>query len=675
MGAANAKDVCRLSEKSDLREMHRCIESIKGQASNSASATDTWVCELKDGTTFLGEICTHTFMKIGFKNKKTKSRGLDYELNVYLFIIAPLLARDISPNFLRPQLASRQVSFDDLKNALDVGLKRKPAAQRYANLERNLKFMNEEKDDRPAIDDDVPFPGRGVTIVDRALYNHSEFIAIATEYTKVTTYRDWLSKHHSSNSRLLVLLQIFITLHTMQLCKLMHNDLHARNIFIKELARPINLVYVIDAGSPISIKTRYLVMIYDFDRATCPEVLGPNPFAPTNRFQAKRDLMCLYRNFLAVTDIEFEAGVIRTMFNIKVMFPPGYFKRKGSHHWSACNGDDVKRSLRGGIRRLVGALESVAEQPIDSDARIYVAVESMFHESGALKSIEEQEAVTRDILFPLQKVKPQFKTLVGVGSPHRAGSSSRSPTDAGRTRTSDLSRKFSSQSSRKSSGQSPHQSLWRSSRQSSRQSSGDPHPSINTSDYTPPVAEKPGDVEVERRSNDTAGSSQPRSRLQWMKNTPDVPFGVLEDDTMSRSRRPQSQPFPPQETNWSFGLGDRFLEEEMKHPLLAWSEQPVLESLGQFSLNDWNGSKKSPHPEPQQGGWANYQPPSAQAIEAMRAKRRAENSAQQSPEPSFKQSQKIANSPSALKRQRTGPPDVSRYASNSRAVPIFSTFS
>ena len=31
--------------------MHKCITKVNGRASDSASATDTWVCELSPGTT------------------------------------------------------------------------------------------------------------------------------------------------------------------------------------------------------------------------------------------------------------------------------------------------------------------------------------------------------------------------------------------------------------------------------------------------------------------------------------------------------------------------------------------------------------------------------------------------------------------------------------------------
>lgn len=406
MGVANTKEVCRLSYMSDLRHMYKCIKSITGQKSNSASWTDTWICELKEDTTFLDEVCTHAFMKIGFLNKTVESRGLGYEFQVYLSIISPLLAHGISPNFLRPYCASHQVSYDDLKSALDVGLTSKTRVQRYSNLDRNLQFMHDGRKDRPAIDDDVAMPGR----MAQRSHAHDTFLVITTEYTQVTTYREWLSTKYAPAIKLSVLMQILIALHTMQLCQLMHNDLHTRNIFIKELPQPITLVYFIDVGLPISIETKYLVKIYDFDRATCPHQLGDNPFAPTNRFQPKQDLMCLYRNFLASRGIQFEAGVLKVMFDIRVVYPDDFFSSRGSHHWSACNGNDVHTSLLNGIRMLAASMGNHARCPIGDDARIYVAIQSMFSEdSGQLKPLEDQTRACLQILHPLETAKEQYK--------------------------------------------------------------------------------------------------------------------------------------------------------------------------------------------------------------------------------------------------------------------------
>jgi len=62
-----------------------------------------------------------------------------------------------------------------------------------------------------------------------------------------------------------VLFQISAACYTMSLCKLVHNDLHSSNIFIRDLGKETEFMYIIN-GYKIVIKTRFQPLIYDFDR-------------------------------------------------------------------------------------------------------------------------------------------------------------------------------------------------------------------------------------------------------------------------------------------------------------------------------------------------------------------------------------------------------------------------
>jgi len=64
-----------------------------------------------------------------------------------------------------------------------------------------------------------------------------------------------------------VLFQILYTLTVFQEVGLQHNDLHAGNVFVDELATPIEYSYRVDADT-YRLKTRLMARLYDFDRAS-----------------------------------------------------------------------------------------------------------------------------------------------------------------------------------------------------------------------------------------------------------------------------------------------------------------------------------------------------------------------------------------------------------------------
>lgn len=64
-----------------------------------------------------------------------------------------------------------------------------------------------------------------------------------------------------------ILFQIAWTLECMRKIGVQHNDLHANNVFIYTLKKPMYFSYFIAKDTCYTIKTSYIVKIYDFDRA------------------------------------------------------------------------------------------------------------------------------------------------------------------------------------------------------------------------------------------------------------------------------------------------------------------------------------------------------------------------------------------------------------------------
>jgi len=85
------------------------------------------------------------------------------------------------------------------------------------------------------------------------------------------------------------LFQIVAACYAMSLSKMVHNDLHSNNIFIEDLGDEKTFLYVIN-DIPYILKTRYKVLIYDFDRGYVNR-LGNNELLRPN-FDCKYNRQC-----------------------------------------------------------------------------------------------------------------------------------------------------------------------------------------------------------------------------------------------------------------------------------------------------------------------------------------------------------------------------------------------
>jgi hypothetical protein len=380
--------------------MHKCITKVNGRASDSASATDTWVCELKPGTTFNDRVISSTFMKIGinpasmpkppkhspkateFLDRIEAATGLMYEFQVYHSVVTPILDANICPNFLRSYLVSYNCQYDDLLETLKIGLvkhKINPDLA-YKHLNRNISYMYDGKDNRPAIQSNkglvaaYPLPSL-------------RYMVLTTEFTNVTDYWVWLGQGHSLESRRTVLLQIAIALYVMSKSKLMHNDLRAPNIFVQKLPKAESWVYAINDYEAIGLHTQYLVELYDFDRGTAVS-LGDNAYvkdsgiydADLPLFEENRDLVCLYKS---LTDKKLRANsLISNFFDVSRIDHEG--------EWYKGRGREIPTSLIDGIFAIASKLPEVKLA-----GQVYRITDDMFMRDGTLNRDHENLSTLR----------------------------------------------------------------------------------------------------------------------------------------------------------------------------------------------------------------------------------------------------------------------------------------
>lgn len=371
MGSAQS---CHLDRLANLCDMHQCISKVQGRPSNSASPTDTWLCTLKPHTTFNGQECTHTFMKIGINNETRAAAALRFECLVYDRLIVPMLDARMCPHFLRSYLVSTNCTYTDLEQTLRAGLNQLDDKQRAINLQRNLMYMEKKERKRPAIEKitrQQVDPHR----VPNLFANH-RFIVISTEYTQVKSYREWVCKKNlSSAERFTVLLQILIALQVMTGVELMHNDLHTSNILVREHS-PQVLTYVIHGlDRPITLLTTWTALVFDFDRATC-KLLGTNEGMPQSRqrFQDKRDLVCFYKN--VVRNVRHKTMPQVCLHDLNALFKTREFSSAEIERWSVGDGNDINPSILVSIQSIAGMLEKSlppVQAPFGPEARVYYA--------------------------------------------------------------------------------------------------------------------------------------------------------------------------------------------------------------------------------------------------------------------------------------------------------------
>ena len=263
-----------IDENFNVCEIGSIIKKIKGLSSNSASPTDTWIIYFDDDITYDNKPITSGFLKIfinpvdTFSDNTIANLGLKYEMNIYKYIINNIMKYKICPNFVKYLASGEECLLNDLLtilhgnlyDPLEIRLLSREECSK--NLIRNLFFIVKQKENRPSIQSNV-----AIHILRPIDFNIKSYNMLLLENMedKITLNR-WMQVNSRNYLEFWnILFQIAVACHVMSLSKLVHNDLHSGNIFIKDLGVESTFIYNIDYNE-IVIKTRYQPLIYDFDR-------------------------------------------------------------------------------------------------------------------------------------------------------------------------------------------------------------------------------------------------------------------------------------------------------------------------------------------------------------------------------------------------------------------------
>ena len=274
-----------LRSSNDVCDLYKCIDSVSGIASNSQSPIDTWILNFKNGTRYDNFNVEKGFAKISIsrrslENTNTKCNidnliGIEYEINIYKYVIKPLIDRNICPNFIM-YYSSGECSYENLRNML---AKNKPIPEE--NLIRNITMIANCLLFRPAINDDehidfepdiIPFneEWRYNILINSTMKSFQTFL----QYIEIRGENFLNSKDPLFSKDLKILFQIFAGCYAMSLSKMVHNDLHLNNIFIENIEeQDVSYQFF---GTYYTFRTDVKVKIYDFDNSYVQR-FGPNP--------------------------------------------------------------------------------------------------------------------------------------------------------------------------------------------------------------------------------------------------------------------------------------------------------------------------------------------------------------------------------------------------------------
>lgn len=275
-------------------ELSRCVDNVAPQDSHQGvSKTDIWRVDFRNGTTDeLRRPVSTAFLKVWAGHEP----GLEYEARVY----AELQRREIAtqwPHFLKPLWSARDCQEKNVVSILTKGLPGKITAAAARKMLRRLheSALKLHKTHEPVVPtralsmpqtrapEKTPETGSqirsGRDEDEPQQLSSSTWSFVATEPmpARVEDLLDVLMDRKLDFAVLVSLwTQIAATLECMRSLKLVHGDLHPRNVFVLELPEEVEITYnVLSRGRQIVLRTRFVAIVYDWDHALWQR-LGPN---------------------------------------------------------------------------------------------------------------------------------------------------------------------------------------------------------------------------------------------------------------------------------------------------------------------------------------------------------------------------------------------------------------
>lgn len=173
--------------------------------------------------------------------------SLDYEARLYSYITENIIMRNVSPNFV-PLLSANSCLISEMIKTF----KTIPDFSGRREILTKLELIN------TVFGDDVALR----FIITGSGSNMVKFKELVRDHT--------LTKEEAGS----VVFQAFYAIYVMDKYNIFHADMHAENLFVQILDKPVTLHYMVN-GNDIKFTTKYIFKVYDFDRSFL-DLLGEN---------------------------------------------------------------------------------------------------------------------------------------------------------------------------------------------------------------------------------------------------------------------------------------------------------------------------------------------------------------------------------------------------------------
>ena len=295
----------RNSEVIDLNidDILNIVKTYDTFASTTASPSETLIVTFKDNNvTYDNVVIEKAFLKIFINPEVSYFRtpwsnnsvsfsyaGL-YEFKVYRDRIKPLVDTGVCPFFVKFLGGNEILTYEQLKQLLQTR-----TDFNENNLLRNLLYLYEDRNNRPALNQNNP------SLQD--VMQSSNYLQTSTNYfnihTSLTTIRfvfsmleaidksttiqlhNMLQNNSRSTNRTItdetwiVIFQIALACYALFQSKVTHNDLHANNVFVETLTESTQYIFKVQ-NMYYTFTTNKKAKLFDFDRAYS-SVHGVNP--------------------------------------------------------------------------------------------------------------------------------------------------------------------------------------------------------------------------------------------------------------------------------------------------------------------------------------------------------------------------------------------------------------
>lgn len=346
-------------DKAPICEIYEHVNDAAGQKSSSASPSDTWFIDFHKGTVlrecedktvplnyaFLKLSVTSaswtkivTAMRISkeskyFKGMLASLKALEYERDVYLKVIKPMLSKNVCPHFVRCYNGG-DCTYENLQMLAKMG------GISQVNLMRNIDYIFFGIRMRPAIDgpdiidDKSAVEKKRVEKYQKVLptvTGYMKFSYIVSEQIDGESFADHMKTYDDDPFEIAdfyaILFQICYACYCMYRSGLAHNDLHTKNIWIVD-SPSIDVEYSVDGKVYSFGDIIKLAKVYDFDRSYATS-LGNNEILDGFDAYSQVNKVVNLRDFVKVMCYVYSSTKSDKVFDIL-----GIYSEKDIAYWT-----------------------------------------------------------------------------------------------------------------------------------------------------------------------------------------------------------------------------------------------------------------------------------------------------------------------------------------------------